>query len=262
MLNLLLIGRSEPAEMQPIRAFLARECTAADLRTAVDLDAALRLVRAENWFPDLVVVLQNWPDEYSRRDIEALIAASPLARIVCCYGAWCDSDGRTRTLWPPAVRVSTLAATLRLQHELELLRGGRCGPVLPLTGGREEIFAYDHSQPVAATSGGAPIAVISPDAAYAANLQTTLRMAGFSIAASSCEPTTTAVVWDIDPWNEGIAAELTAFQQQRSLPILALMGFPRSDEIAAVKARGATAVIPKLGSQAALIAAMQDALAP
>lgn len=262
MLNLLLIGRSDTAEMQPIRAFLAREVATADRRMAADLDTALRLVHAENWFPDLVVVLQNWPDEYSRRDIESLIVTLPLARIVCCYGVWCDSDGRTRALWPPAVRIPVTAATSRLRHELELLRGERCGPVLPLTAGREEIFAYDHGQPIDASSSGAPIAVVSPDRAYAETVQTTLRMAGFTIAASSWEPAPAAVAWDVDPWNEALAAELTAFHQQRSLPIIALMGFPRPHEIAAVKACGATAVIPKLGSQAALLAAMRNALAP
>ena len=54
---------------------------------------------------ELVVVCQGWSDQFSRSQVHSLLSSQPLARVVCCHGAWCESDGRTRDLWPLAVRL-------------------------------------------------------------------------------------------------------------------------------------------------------------
>ena len=87
--------------------------------------------RQADWFPDLVIVCQHWPDEFSEHEIHRLLARYPLARVICCYGPWCRSDGRRRDLWPFAVRVPVEEAAGRIRREREVLAGRR--QPLPLT---------------------------------------------------------------------------------------------------------------------------------
>jgi hypothetical protein len=100
---------------------------------------------------DLIVVAQSWSDQYTPADVAALLSAAPLARILCVYGRWCDSDGRTRDIWPLAVRVPAEEFETRLRRELEVLE--RTLPPLPLTASRTEIFAA-RLPPAATLRGG------------------------------------------------------------------------------------------------------------
>lgn len=93
--------------------------------------------------PDLVIVCQSWPDEFSAEEVSAVLGRWPLAQWVCCYGAWCDSDGRTRTIWPISVRVPVREATSRLNRVWQVVTESRSQP-LPLTASRDEAFEFDH----------------------------------------------------------------------------------------------------------------------
>ncbi len=93
--------------------------------------------------PELILVCQQWPEEYTRDEISLLLETFPLSRIVVSYSAWCASDGRTRDLWPIAIRVDLNLAARRIQQELEVLEGVRSP--LPLTAGYDEIFVFDQS---------------------------------------------------------------------------------------------------------------------
>ena len=99
---------------------------------------------------EMILVSQQWSDEYTAADVSALLAACPLARIIVCQQEWCASDGRTRRLWPPAVCSPIGHWELRLEAELDVISGRR--PPLPLTAGLEEIFAFDHAPRVTAQS--------------------------------------------------------------------------------------------------------------
>jgi hypothetical protein len=90
--------------------------------------------------PDLVIVVQQWSDEYRADEVEELLAALPLARICCAYGPLCRSDGRTRSQWPIALRVPQEELPARLKQEVAVLKG-ELQP-LPRTAGYEEIFAF------------------------------------------------------------------------------------------------------------------------
>jgi hypothetical protein len=112
-----------------------------DVRSAAHVSEALAMCSAEPRHPDLVIVCQLWPDEYAAPEVGQLLEVFPLARLICCYGAWCGSDGRTRDIWPLSVRVPTASAARRIDFELEVLAGAR-GP-LPLTASRDEIVLFD-----------------------------------------------------------------------------------------------------------------------
>jgi hypothetical protein len=114
---------------------------AGDVRIASGVAEAIAKCAAGGWHADLIIACQLWPDEYAPGDLRALLRAFPLARLVCCYGPWCASDGRTRDVWPLAVRVPAEFAARRIDLELEVLAGDRWP--LPLTASRDEIFAFD-----------------------------------------------------------------------------------------------------------------------
>ena len=73
--------------------------------TAITIPAALSQLGFEA--PDLIVVIQETPDQFSNHDVQQLLGIWPLARLVVCYGTWCNGDGRTRDAWPQATRAFT-----------------------------------------------------------------------------------------------------------------------------------------------------------
>jgi hypothetical protein len=142
--NLLVIGNFFSPVMEPVRLAVenlvesganARFCEAVPRTEEVARDGAR--------FPELVIVCQHWPDEFTTPDVHRLIGLYPLARLVCSYGPWCASDGRTRDIWPLAVRVPVDMAPERIRRELDVLAGRR--RPLPLTASRDEIFLFDNS---------------------------------------------------------------------------------------------------------------------
>ena len=147
----LIVGDLFSNPMQPVR-----EC----VEGLVERGADTRFVAARSvgdpgrflpqepdaaWFPDLVIVCQLCSDEFTEADVRRLLGLFPLARFVCCYGPWCESDGRTRDIWPLAVRVPARFAADRVRRELEVIQGVR--PPLPLTASRDEIFLFDADSP-------------------------------------------------------------------------------------------------------------------
>ncbi len=138
MPEILLIGDAHDAEMRPVEQALLG-AHGAHLRRAADI-RVVRDCRPAAAF-DLIVVCQHWPDEFCRADAGWLLTAFPTARLICCYGAWCASDGRTRETWPLAVRVPVEAFPDRLQRELQVI-AGEAAP-LPPTAARDEVFAFD-----------------------------------------------------------------------------------------------------------------------
>ncbi len=139
---LLVIGRLFAPEMTAVeRRVEALAQDRADVRLAANVADALARSAAEGWHADLVVVCQHWPDEYTAGEVRAVLRAFPLARLICCYGSWCGSDGRTRDVWPLAVRVPAAQVARRIDLELDVLAGSRWP--LPLTASRDEIFLFD-----------------------------------------------------------------------------------------------------------------------
>ena len=138
MPQILVIGDWQRSEMTPIRGWLNELNVRASLRQVNDLSEAATLDP-----PDLVIVCQSWPDEFAASEVAAALGRWPLALWVCCYGAWCDSDGRNRSIWPISVRVAVREAEHRLNHVWQVLTEQR-GEPLPLTASRDEAFAFDH----------------------------------------------------------------------------------------------------------------------
>ncbi|MBT5017669.1 hypothetical protein OAF42_01710 [Planctomicrobium sp.] len=95
--------------------------------------------------PEFILVLQHWSDEYTQTQVDELLNRFPLSRVVCCYGPWCQSDQRTRQIWPAALRVPIHQIQERIELECKVLLGN----VLPIerTAGLDEVFAFQHQLP-------------------------------------------------------------------------------------------------------------------
>jgi hypothetical protein len=148
----LVVGDLFSPEMQSVERRveeLARDRS--DVRILSDVAQALSRSAADAWHPDLVIVCQHWPDQYTAAEVRQLLGAFPLARLICCYGVWCASDGRTRDVWPLSTRIPAELAPRRIDLELEVLAGTRWA--LPLTASRDEIFLFDPEIGIAAPAG-------------------------------------------------------------------------------------------------------------
>jgi hypothetical protein len=141
-LTLLVIGDLFAPEMRIVERPVEQLAQGGgDVRIGANALEALAKCSHENWHPDLVVICQLWPDEYTAAEVRQLLEAFPLARLICCYGPWCSSDGRTRDVWPLSIRVPAAFAAQRIALELEVLAGTRWP--LPLTASRDEIVLFD-----------------------------------------------------------------------------------------------------------------------
>lgn len=251
--RVLLLGNAASPEMEPVRVALGLLLPDSSPRHAADAQAAATLIHQEGWHPDLVVVCQEWPDEYAPSDVGRLIALAPLARWVCCHGAWCASDGRSRDLWPLGIRVPASWALFRLQRELAVLAGDR--PPLPLTASRDEAFAFDAADAPPACDRPLRVLVRAADGALAGLMRDLVESIGCTAIvppADDC-PAQSAdvIVCDLDPWNSRrIAAELGRDRTRCGFatPVIGLMGQPWPGDTDAANELGIGRLVSKLAA--------------
>ena len=163
--------------------------------TATTIPAAVSVVSQHT--PDLVLVIQDTPDQFSRQDTQELLATWPLARLIVCHGPWCNGDGRNRDCWPLAVRVPYTDVDNRLRREFAALAGD--GNILPWTAGRDEIAAaeYFHTPPALPTT--FTYRVDSPDIAWQALVSAQLDAQGGMSPPEGGNTTIDLLLIDADP---------------------------------------------------------------
>ncbi|MCH7988021.1 MAG: hypothetical protein IID46_02600 [Planctomycetes bacterium] len=255
--NILILGRTQAAEMQAVVASLRNHVSPGNILSVSDSETASRLVSEENWFADLVVVCQNWPDEFSEADVQQLLSLFPLARWICCFGVWCESDGRNRDIWPLAIRTPARNAEARIRRELDVLQGTH--PVLPLTASRDETYEFDSAGPFPKTT-ALMVRVHSPDIQYRRTLEKILLAAGHHVIRQQLDDIPDVLLWDADPRSEDLAMEIQDFcDRNPDVAVLALMTFAHPELIEAIKTCGAIHVVPKLASQTTLLEELEHA---
>jgi len=256
-LQIVFLGDSESGDFRPIVEGVHERRPSADIRSAADIAGLQELLDGDRWFPDLVVVLQAWPDQFAESQVHALMVRCALARIACCYGPWCDSDGRTRSIWPPAVRVPLAAASSRLARELALLEDGESARGLPLTASGAEVFEFDSVECAAAPHRKRSVAVMSADRAWKEMIEAAVRAIELPLHAPQSGVPPEAVIFDVDPWDSERSVSLCAIRAaDPGARILAAVGFPRSDLAIAVRDCGADDVWFKLAPLCELVDAV------
>lgn len=259
MSGLLIVGEWTRAEMRPAVESATAHADGLRIERCRHVAEAMRLLTSEAWFPDCVLICQSWPDEFAVTEIQELIARLPLARWICCFGTWCESDGRNRTLWPIGPRVPARSAVARIRIEFAAARGGAAP--LPLTAARDECFLFDsgYDRPGARELAGRRVSAVSPDRAYREWLADLVDHAGAVVVPMAAAPD--LVLWDIDPWNAESAARLQAASaQSANSRFVAVAGLAHPEDVMAMELSGASAVVAKLSPPAELVHVLQTLL--
>jgi len=256
LLQLLIVGHTERAEASPLAGWIAQHLRPAQTRFCSSMDEALAQWRAQEWNPDLVVIFQSWPDEYSPVEIDQLSRLAPLARWVVCHGSWCESDGRTRDLWPLAVRVPLRSAESRLTHEWQLLNGAPVAS-LPMSASREEAFGVDH-EGLQNAERPVTVAVSSADPEYQRYLTEFLARLGHTVV-DDADDVADPSVWliDLDPWDEQRRDSIRQIRAYFPGPsLIGLMNLSAPELTEELLEMGVAEVLPKLGSQQQILDAV------
>ncbi len=254
ILRAAVVGDAHSPEMAPVPEHLARSLAGWEAREFPGLGELLRDGPAEGFFPDLVLVCQRWRDEYSAHEVREGLATFPVARWICVYGAWCESEGRHGSRWPMAVRVPLRSLETRLATEAAVVRGDI--PALALTAARDEVFEFDTQHKYPTWQGPQRSVMIhSPDRRVGEWLSDLCRDAGLRVVASFEESETLdIVVWDLDPLTEEVQAEIRRQRQQHpEARWLGLMGLAPPEVVADLKSEGIDEVLPKLAPAAQIL---------
>lgn len=261
----LVLSQIHSAEMQPALAAIEQHFPHADARFLSDPSSAERLVRREHWFPDLAVVCQHWPGEYTEADVGRLLALLPLARWICIRGIWCESDGRNGTAWPTSVCVPARSAAARIRLERSVLDG--TANALPLTASRDENFTFDHlprhnESPHAAVGESRNVKTFTNDAELRRVVCDLLAAEGFSPETSpEAYSAPKAIVWDADPISPDRCGELRRLHAAHPhAVIVALSTMAHPEDVEVLLACGADDVVAKLHFTEMLPGSLEAAL--
>ncbi len=191
-------------------------CPDLSLHRVATTAEAITFLEQGSQAPDLLIIVQSWPEQYPHTECQRLLHLAPLARCVCCYSPWCESEGRNCTTWPLAIRVSMDAAVWRLRQEIRVLRNSALP--LPITAGRDEAFAFQ-SQPAPELARQSAVSIRTPDRALQQAYSQLLRNDGCYIPAADAD----VILWDIDPWND--RTRRWGLDIQAAAPGIAIVGW-------------------------------------
>jgi hypothetical protein len=240
--TVLVLGDVDRSEMRDLWGWL-KQLIGEKAKWVVSPTVASLFSRpAVDEFPDLIIVFQSWSQEFSLQEVHQLMAFAPLARLVVCYGAWCESDGRNHSQWPPSVRVAVWGAQNRIEREWRLIQFPGETPPLPWSASREEVFAADNST-FTRSDLSRRILVDSPDPAYRGFLIEQVCAMGHILVSEN----PSVLIFDADPWGLSRMAmpqELTdRYPTATVFAVASLVQPPLKEDLAGF---GVQTVMPKL----------------
>ena len=244
----LLIGNFSQREFQSLPPAIRKVAT---IRVANDCRDAIRWLESEPGDVgavdvDVVIVAERWPGEHPHRELERVQRALPLARFLAVGSSWCEGQARSGNPWPGMLYQGWNSWWAHWEMDLTNLRQQR----LPSFG--LPVIASDHERTLFRTfpprSKDQMIAIHTHCEDMADMLATACRDQGY------------ATVW-IDPqrplrierpqailW-EGSPDHLDSLQRIhsrfRQAPLLALLDFPRFEDVARAIDMGASEILPK-----------------
>ena len=244
----LIIGDARRHEFVESRASLDRVGRVVDARS---VDEAIAMLDASLVAPIVIVVAQSYPGEFSAESLDRLRRQAPLARIVGMLGSWCEGETRTGQPWPAAIRLYWHQWIAQAGREIvELFDGGGSSWSLPNTATDEERLLIEPSRPPEKREGLLALCVERFEAHDW--LAATVARRGYStvwirpgerIRAGGVR----AALFD---GTSATDAEMTHLQQLANglgstVPIIALLDFPRIEDHDRALSGGASAVLSK-----------------
>jgi hypothetical protein len=255
LVPVLFVGDSERTEFAAVFQWLREHSR---MSSSPDFAVAAAQLETHACDPELIVVAQSWPGQFSPKQIERLRWLAPLGRISELLGSWCE--GETRTGRPPGgtLRNYWHQWLPRMAPEFERsARGERPVWSLATTATDDErLLAIADAAPAApAPHAPAPqrglIAILLRNAAMARALCDACPTRGYaSIWLPDGRATymagVRAAIWDAPPAIESWAGLLANLDRDlKGTPVIALASFPRIEDIDRLRAAGAAAVVSK-----------------
>lgn len=246
----LFIGDADRDEFRQAAAWLIDRGAVA----ASDVAAAQAVVR-EGFAPALIVVAQSWPGRFSERQIDELRRCAPLARIVRLLGTWLEGEGRTGKPWQTTIRTHWHQWQSRHARQLEQAEAAKLATwSLPVTAGEDDrlLAVCDAGDSNSSNPASVPLIAIdartreSAESLFDLCTQRGWRAIRLRSADSAPPSNVDCAVFDAD---SASAAEDEAWTALRAAlgdtPIIALVGFPRIEDLERFQTAGAAAIVAK-----------------
>jgi CheY-like chemotaxis protein len=244
MLDVIFIGDWTDSQFGQTLAWLRDHVR---LREFAVVETAEQSLQDKGLCPVVVFLGQSRRGQFGADCIERLLRAAPLARIVVIIGAWCEGETRSGAPLAGTHRVAWHQAPHVAPRELAALAAGRASiwswPAGDDQAAPRPVF---HSQ-----TAGRLIVALSESRASAESIALALRELGFStLAGRPAQPVlvfgATAVVWDVPASNAHADAQWRSLQEWLpNVPVVALVGFPRVDDVERLRSLGVSAVLAK-----------------
>jgi hypothetical protein len=243
----LVIGNTDRSEFREARRALR---AASPTIEVAGIDAACDILADETHVFDIIVVIEEYPGQYSAAAIDRVRELAPLARLVGLMGSWCEGEGRTGRPWPAAIRVYWHQWLPQFARESARLCTGAYGSWgLPVTAAEEERLLAVAQEPFPSRAGR--IAVYSHEYAMQQWLCAACERAGYTSVwlrkgvALEAGPLA-AAIFDGDDCRDAECDELSRLVAEvRPAPVVALLGFPRAADRDRAASAGAAAVLSK-----------------
>jgi CheY-like chemotaxis protein len=216
------------------------------LTAACDLATVPGLGSDDPGFWDHVVIAQSRPGQFTQADVDCLGRHLPLAHFTALLGSACEGEPRSGRPWPGVVRVYWHQFRGRAASIFTAAGVGQ-GSRLPRTVSEPE--RLDHALRTLPPRVAARLAIYSPLATIYDGLAAACRIAGYQVEWAArpswhSSPDLAATLWH-RPWMDvrGLAALEHWTHQVTPVPVVALFGFPRHDQVQRAKACGVAAVL-------------------
>lgn len=254
-LSILLLGETDRTEFREARSSLNQW---GDICAATDVDAAVAALTEGRVAPDLIVIAQTYPGQFSHEVIDRLRRLAPLARMISLLGSWCEGEMRTGSPWPGVVRTYWHQWIARSACQFSRLADGKCGSwALPATATEEERTLTDTAglwsdRAMADRLSERGLVLIQSQSREMAQwLSAACRSRGFATVWQRSPMAlhvegTTAAICDTNDLSENSCGELRRLATAiHPAPVIGLLGFPRVEDHRRAFAAGATAVLSK-----------------
>jgi hypothetical protein len=275
-LSILFLGDATRPEFHESRANLERWGSIADFD---DVDSATAALSDDRLSPDLVVLAQAFPGQFSHQVIDRLRRLAPLARLLGLMGSWCEGEMRSGSPWPATVRTYWHQWPARGGRQLRRLAMGQsCSWALPLTATDEERLLADAASPPCSPKRVSPMCatawnkqcrpgtplpppLVPCSGALVVVYSHSREMADWLSAA--CRGRRLATIWQRDPVFAHVQGAMAAIfdgtdlcgdecdalrrvaDALRPTPVIALLSFPRIDDHNRALSAGASTVLSK-----------------
>lgn len=235
--QILMVGEYRHREFQNAVAQMEQVADVVCFRGA---DAALNWLRSAGGSPRWIVAAQSRPGQFYAPELEALFALSPLSRMVVLLGSWCEGETRSGTPYPGIERV--YFHSWRPWFDRQWQGTYQSALLLSRTATPNDYGLADSRSSLPILS--ANIGISSRNADTVDALKDAFRGTGASLTWLSDYPIVLepsdldlAIAHDVEPRYGRMQAISHIESLYPNLPIVALVDFPRWDELESLRER-------------------------